>query len=124
MEPAETVRELFDRMQARDWVGAAAVMSPDAHIRYPATGERFTGAQFMAMNEAYPEGWQLEIVDLIACGPRVAVQVRVPNGGQTDWLSGFYTVRDGLIVDGVEHWLTDSAETAPVWRAPFTTTDR
>ena len=84
MEPTDVVRVLFDRMQARDWVGAEASMAPDATIRYVATGEQFTGAGFMAMNRAYPEGWNLEVIDVLALGNRVGVQVRVPNGGQVD----------------------------------------
>lgn len=56
MHAAEVVRTLFERMQARDWAGAREVMATDATIRYSATGEVFTGASFMAMNEAYPEG--------------------------------------------------------------------
>jgi ketosteroid isomerase-like protein len=120
MQPAEVVRALFDRMQARDWSGAEACMAPDATIRYIATGEQFTGVGFMAMNRAYPEGWNLEVQDLLAVGPRVGVQVRVPNGGQVDWLTAFYTVDGDQIIDGTEHWLTEHSEPAPEWRRPFT----
>lgn len=121
MEPAEVVRQLFERMQARDWAAATATMSPDAVIRYTATGEVFTGEAFMRMNIAYPDGWNIEVIDIVATGHRVAAQVRVPNGDQIDWLSGFYTVADGVIVDGTEHWLTENAEPAPAWRAEYTT---
>ncbi|MGB8861246.1 MAG: nuclear transport factor 2 family protein [Ilumatobacteraceae bacterium] len=120
MQPADVVRALFERMQARDWAGASARMAPDARIRYSATGEEFSGRRFMEMNEAYPEGWTIEVVDIATAGNRVAAQVRVPNGGQVDWLSGFYTVEDGVIVDGREHWVTEGAESAPAWRVPFT----
>ncbi|MDO9175528.1 MAG: nuclear transport factor 2 family protein [Actinomycetota bacterium] len=122
MEAAAVVRSFLERMEARDWVGATALMAPDASISYSATGERFTGSSFMAMNEAYPEGWRLEPVDVVAAGERVAVQVRVPNGDQVDWLSGFYTVVDGRIVEGHEHWVTERSEPAPEWRAPYTVT--
>jgi ketosteroid isomerase-like protein len=120
MTPADVVRALYDRMQARDWASAAACMAPSARIQYTATGEQFTGAGFMAMNEAYPEGWTIEVIDIVATGDRVAAQVRVPNGGQIDWVSGFYTVTDGVIVEGTEHWVTDGLEPAPDWRRPFT----
>lgn len=121
MDAAAVVRALFERMQARDWAGAREVMADDARVTYSATGEVFTGAAFMAMNEAYPEGWTIEIIDILAAGHRVAAQICVPNGGQIDWLSGFYTVADGRIVEGHEHWVTERAEPAPDWRAPFTT---
>jgi hypothetical protein len=119
MEPAAVVRALFERMQARDWSGARAVLAPGASIRYTATGEEFSGGSFLAMNEAYPEGWTIEAIDVIATGDRVAAQVRVPNGGQIDWCSGFYTVAGGVIVEGTEHWVTDCSEPAPAWRVPF-----
>ena len=120
MQPADVVLALFDRMQARDWAGAEACVAPDATIRYTATGEQFTGADFMAMNRAYPEGWNLEVIDVLADGSRVGVQVRVPNGDQIDWLTAFYTVAGDRIVDGTEHWLTEHSEPAPDWRRPFT----
>ena len=120
MDSAEIVRALFERMQARDWAGAREVMAVDAVITYSATGEVFSGTSFMAMNEAYPEGWTIEIIDIVAADDRVAAQIRVPNGGQIDWLSGFYTVCDGVIVEGHEHWVTEHAEPAPDWRRPFT----
>ena len=120
MQPSEVVRALFERMQARDWAGARETMATDARIRYSATGEEFSGAGFMTMNEAYPEGWSIEVIDVVASDDRVAAQVRVPNGGQIDWLSGFYTVAGGMIIEGHEHWVTEGAETAPDWRRPFT----
>lgn len=123
MHAADVVRALFERMQARDWAGAREVMAVDAIITYSATGEVFTGSAFMAMNEAYPEGWTIEIIDIIAGDERVAAQVRVPNSGQIDWLSGFYTVVDGRIIEGHEHWVTERAEPAPDWRRPFTAND-
>lgn len=123
MQPADVVRALFQRMQARDWAGAATCMAPDARVRYTATGEQFSGSGFMALNEAYPEGWNIEVVDIVAAGDRVAAQVRVPNGSQIDWLTGFYSVTNGVITDGTEHWVTERSEAPPAWRAPFTTAD-
>jgi len=120
VEPAEVVRHLFGRMQARDWSGAATAISPNAIVRYTATGEQFSGAAFMAMNEAYPDGWNIEVIGIVASGQRVEAQMRVPNGDQIDWLSGFYTVVDGAIVEGTEHWVTDRSEPAPPWRTGFT----
>ena len=46
--PADVVRRLFERMEARDWAGAGELVAPEAVIEWPATGERFTGAGFVA----------------------------------------------------------------------------
>lgn len=121
MGPDDVVRTFHELMQARRWRDAAALLSPEVHIEYTATGERFDGPAFIAMNEAYPEGWQLEVVEVIAAGERAASQVAVTLDGVTDWCAGFYTVRDGLIVDGVEHWITQGGEPAPEWRGAYTT---
>lgn len=125
--PAETVRDFFERMEARDWEGAAERLSPTVHIEFTETGEQFDGPNFLAMNRAYPEGWSIEVVETI-CGEaaepdgpcRVAAQVRVDHGADAFWCAGFYTVADGRITDGVEHWVTEGSQPPPEWRRPFT----
>jgi ketosteroid isomerase-like protein len=124
-EPGSVVRSFFERMQARDWDGAAALVAPDATVRFTETGERFVGDAFVAMNRAYPEGWAIDVVEVLSAGDRVAAQVRVDHRSDGDvavfWCAGFYTVRDGRIVDGVEHWVTEGGAASPGWRAPFVT---
>jgi predicted SnoaL-like aldol condensation-catalyzing enzyme len=117
--PGDVVRAFFERMQARDWDAAGELLSPDVHIEYTETGERFDGGNFLAMNRAYPEGWTIEVVETIAAGDRVAVQVRVDHVDATFWCAGFYRVVGGVIESGVEHWVTERSEPPPAWRHPF-----
>ena len=119
--PGAVVRTFYERMQARDWRGAGDCLSPAVHVAFTETGERFDGANFLAMNEAYPEGWSLEVVETVTDGDRVAAQVRVSHGDDAFWCAGFYTVTDGVIVRGVEHWVTEGSEDPPEWRRRFTT---
>ena len=119
-EPAAVVQSFFEAMQRRDWPSAYALVAPDAEIRFTETGERFAGTKFVAMNEAYPEGWTIDVVETFESGDRAACQVRVGLPPDTFWCSGFYTVGDGTIVEGVEHWVTANSEPAPEWRRPFT----
>ncbi len=121
MAPEDVVCQFLERMQAREWRSAEALLHPNIHIEYTSTGEKFDGPAFLAMNEAYPEGWHLTVVELIASGNRVAAQVLLEMGDERDWCLGFYTVVNGLIVDGVEHWLTENAETPPEWRSAYST---
>lgn len=114
------VRAFFERMQARDWDGAAELLSPDIHVEFTETGERFDGPNFLAMNRAYPEGWTIDVVETITSGARVAAQVRVDHGDVTFWCAGFYQVEGGLVVSGVEHWVTEGSQPAPDWRQTFT----
>jgi ketosteroid isomerase-like protein len=120
-DAGDVVREFHERMQARDWDGAAELLDPSIEIRYTATGERFVGAAFLAMNRAYPDGWTIQVHEVMTSGARVAAQVRVDQGQEIYWCAGFYTVRDGRIVDGVEHWVTACSEPAPPWRHAYTT---
>ena len=120
-DPGQVVRDFFERMQARDWDGAGRLLSPEVHVELTETGEHFDGANFLAMNEAYPEGWSIEVVETLAEGPRAAAQVRVTHGDEVFWCAGFYTVAGGVIVSGTEHWVTEGAEPAPAWRQKFGT---
>lgn len=121
MSEGEVVREFFDRMQAREWRLAEQLLHPEIHIAYTATGETFDGPAFLSMNEAYPEGWNLTVIEILASGSRVASQVLLEMGEDRDWCLGFYTVVDGLITDGVEHWVTEGATPAPEWRSQYST---
>ncbi len=115
-DPAEVVRRFFERMEARDWPGAAELVAPDAVVEWPATGERFTGEGFVAMNAAYPEGWSIAVDDVVASGDRVAALVTVTHPPDVHRCGGFYAVRDGTITGGVELWVTEGADTPPAWR--------
>jgi hypothetical protein len=80
VEHGQVVERFFERMQARDWRAAARMLADDVHIDYTATSERFDGPAFIAMNEAYPDGWDLQVVETISQGNRVAAQVVVRHG--------------------------------------------
>ncbi len=119
-DSATVVREFFELMEARRWDDAEARVAADADIRFTETGERFRGTGFVAMNRAYPDGWTIDVVEVLAVGDRVAAQVRVALPPDVFWCAGFYSVDDGQIVNGVEHWVTEGSAAPPDWRQPFT----
>ncbi|MEM9202795.1 MAG: nuclear transport factor 2 family protein [Actinomycetota bacterium] len=119
MSPGAVVRSFFERMQAREWDGAGSLLAEDVLIDFTETGERFEGAGFLAMNRAYPEGWTIDVVEVLAVDDRVAVQVKVTQPPTVFWCAGFYRVADGQICSGVEHWVTAGSAEPPRWRAPF-----
>ncbi len=121
--PADVVRAFFELMEARDWPAAGNLLSPSVHIEYTETGETFDGPRFLAMNEAYPEGWSITVIETIAHEGRVAAQVRVDHDDQVFWCAGFYTVSEGLIAEGTEHWVSERSEPPPEWRRQFATRD-
>ncbi|TNC34368.1 nuclear transport factor 2 family protein [Mumia zhuanghuii] len=122
MDAVETVRALETRMEARDWEGVAALVHPAAVIEWPRTGETFTGAAYVAMNRAYPEGWSITVRDLVGSGERAASDLEVTQEGVDGVYvaAGFWTVRDGQVVAGREYWSGPGLDDAPAWRAPYT----
>lgn len=115
------MRAFFELMEARDWLGAGLLLSPSIRIEFTETGERFDGPNFLAMNKSYPEGWSIEVVETISAGSRVAAQVRVDHGEDVFWCAGFYSVVDGRIMRGTEHWVTEGSVPPPDWRRAFAT---
>ncbi len=121
--PASVVQAFFECMEARNWNGAARLLSPTLHIEFTETGERFDGPNFLAMNRAYPGDWTIEVVETVAESDRVAAQVKVTMGDDVFWCAGFYSVAEGRITNGVEHWVTEGSQPAPAWRRPYVTED-
>lgn len=86
--PEDVVRRFHEAMQSRDWDAAATFLGPDVRVWWPVTHERFRGLRFLAMQQAYPEGWQIEVVELLAAGDRVAGRIAVDKDGERFWCHG------------------------------------
>jgi hypothetical protein len=114
------VPQLWERVEAREWVAARALLTPDALIEWPHTGERILGADnYIAIQREYPEGWHLRVQEIVSQPPRVACAVRLTHGGQIFACVAFYKLLDGQIAHGVEYWVTEGSETPPAWRAKW-----
>jgi ketosteroid isomerase-like protein len=115
---AGTVRSLWERIQERDWDGARELLADGMVCRWPHSDERFEGADnFIEMNRAYPEGWQITIVDVAEIPGGAVSRIRVDQSGTRFHAASFFAVRDGLIEDAVEYWVTEGSEEPPDWRA-------
>jgi ketosteroid isomerase-like protein len=120
MEPAEVVRTLWERIEARDWAGFGALLAEDVRLEYPHSGERFRGRDnVVAINAEYPEGWSIRVLRIVAAGDTVVSEVSVPQDGVDHRAATFWTVRDGLVTDAVEYWIAAGGEAPPDWRAPY-----
>lgn len=118
---AETVRLLWERMEARDWDAAGAQLHEDVVVDWPHSGERIRSREsFMALQRTYPEGWNIDILRVVDAGETVAADVRVDHGETTFYCAGFYDVREGRISRGTEYWVTAGSEEPPDWRAEWT----
>jgi hypothetical protein len=112
MDSATVIRELWSRTQARDWTGVTELIAPGAVIEWPVSGERFTGRDnYVAMNRAYPEGWEIKILRVIGDGDQAASEVEVPHEmlGLFRVVS-FWHVKEGQVVRGTEYWTNPGSE--------------
>ncbi len=125
MRADEVVTLFWQRMQARDWSGVHALLAPGVVLEYPATGERFDGADaVVAINREYPEGWSIDVQRVVAGsdGGTVVSEVEVEQDGiGTFAAASFWQVDDGLIAAGREYWVMCGSEEPPSWRAPYAT---
>jgi hypothetical protein len=111
---------MWERLEARDWGGARAMLADGFVCDYPHTGEQFPSPEaYIAMNRAYPGDWHITVDETVAEGARVAARVRVSLAEDRFHCLAFADVDDGLITHNVEFWLDDRGEAAPDWRAPF-----
>jgi ketosteroid isomerase-like protein len=114
---SEVVEELWRRIQARDWDGAAALVDDDAVIDWPHSRERMRGKNFIEVNRIYPEGWSVEVLRILEVGDTVVSEVRVPHDTTEYWASSVFEVRNGKIVGGREYWVESPTHEIPQWRA-------
>jgi len=121
MESAQVVRQLWDRIQARDWTAVGDLVAPDAVIEWPVSAERIVGsANYVAVNREYPEGWQIRMLRLVASGDQVVSEVEVPHSDFGVFrVASFWTVRGGQVTCGTEYWTTLAADQSPPWRAAY-----
>lgn len=121
MEPTKIVQELWDRMQARDWPGLAALLAEDLVVEWPVSAERIVGRDnYVRINAEYPEGWTIRVLRIVADGDTVVSEVEVPHDTMgVHRVASFWTVRDGAIVTGREYWTSLGADPSPQWRAAY-----
>ena len=120
MTPAEVVRELWERMEARDWDGSRATLADGYTATWPASGEVFPSADaYIGMNRAYPEGWHITVDEVVTEGDRVAARIRVTQGDHLFHCLSFAVVEEGLIARSIDYWVDDRGDPAPDWRDPF-----
>jgi ketosteroid isomerase-like protein len=75
----------------------------------------------VAVNAEYPEGWSIEVLNVVGAGDQVASEVEVPFAGVGVFrAASFWTVREGRVVHGREYWTLLGADDAPAWREQYT----
>ncbi len=119
---AGVVRQVWERMQARDWAGLRSLLADDVVVGWPVTAELIEGAEaFVRVNAEYPRGWSIAVLDVLADGDRAVSEVEVVHEGVEVFRAvSLWTVRGGRVVSGREYWTSPGAETPPDWRSGIT----
>jgi ketosteroid isomerase-like protein len=121
VEAREVVSRFWDRIQARDWDGLRDLLAEDFYVEWPDTRLRIRGRDnFVEFNRTYPEGWTIEVQEILAQGETVVSEVRVPHVEQgIYYVISIFTVDGDRLVRGREYWLEEHVEEQPVERARF-----
>lgn len=121
MDAGEVVRQLWARIEDRDWSALGELLHEDVVLEYPATAEVFHGrGDVVAINAEYPDGWSIHLVRVVVEGDEVVSEVEVPmEGAGTFRVASFWTVRSGRVVRAREYWTSVGADEAPAWRAAY-----
>jgi hypothetical protein len=116
--PIDVVRSFWERMEARDWDDARALLADDLVVLWPATRERFEGADtFIALNQAYPGDRHISVQAVHADGRHVLAWVEVRVGDALSICAQRAVVTDRLIRSSVELWVDEGELSAPACRA-------
>jgi hypothetical protein len=115
----QLARSFWQAFDEADFDAAAKMMTPDAIVTWPCTGEVFKGRDsFIAVQKNYPGRWRIAIERVVVAAEVVVSVVKVtPEGGTKPSFhatSFFEFDRTGLIVGITEYWATD--EDPPEWR--------
>jgi len=103
MNTASVVRAVWERMEARSWDAVRELFAPDIVVTWPQTRERIRGADAVVeINRTYPGDWHITVEEVLADGDRAAARVTIVNGADVFYATGFYSLRDGKIVEAIE----------------------
>jgi limonene-1,2-epoxide hydrolase len=121
VQPREVVAAFWDRIQARDWDGLARLLSDDFAVEWPDTRRRIRGREnFVEFNRTYPEGWTIEVLEIVADGNTLVSEVRVPHVDQgINYVISIMQVEGDRLTGGREYWLLEHEEEVPAERARF-----
>lgn len=106
-DTAGVARELVERLEARDWDGWAALLSPDVVYEMPQTRERIHGlTAYRRFNETYPGDWHLTPKVVIGDAERAVVWFdwRVDDEEAGDAQAFLEFGEDGLITKVTDFW--------------------
>ncbi len=119
MDAGQVVAELWRRIQARDWDRLAELLADDFVLEWPDVHLRIRGpANYVDFNRAYPEGWVIEVLRIVAEGHTAVSEVHVPHPTVGPHFAiSFFQADGGRLSRGREYWLAEHSEAPSPERA-------
>ena len=111
------IQQYWERFSQGKYFQAAALMAPDAVIRWPNTGEAFSREQFVAVNQNYPGSWRITLEKLRQTCETVITIAKIESldSSQSFYAVSFFAVKEGLISEITEYWGENTP--SPSWRS-------
>ena len=124
----ERLRARLEKVLADDFPGVIGRISPlelGPPVGWPVQ-YRVNGPDVAQLREI-----ALKLAQVVAANPQAAhvnfdwieparqVRIRVDQDGMAFHCASFFTLRDGLISEAFEYWVTEGSEEPPEWRARF-----
>ncbi|MCR9178593.1 MAG: hypothetical protein NXI19_21690 [Alphaproteobacteria bacterium] len=117
-DPTDPVRALWERLNHRDWTGAARLLDGGFQAVWPQTGERITSpANYLGLNRTYPGDWKITVRTVDATAEGAVARIHISNGTDEVFALGFYRVMGGRIL-GAEEYFADTG-TPPFERSQW-----
>lgn len=112
MSAGQLVSELWRRIQARDWDAVGEVLAEDFVLEWPNSLIRLRGrTDFVEFNRTYPEGWQIEVLRIVADGNTAVSEVRVPHPTVGPYYAlSFFEAENGVLARAREYWVEEQFE--------------
>lgn len=110
------IRAYWNDALRQDEEALAECFDRDAHVSWHCTNERFTAAEFIRANCAYPGEWEGELERVHEMGDLIITAARVwARGGEPSFhVTSFFRMKNGKISSIDEYWGDDGE--APKWR--------
>ncbi|HSO93001.1 MAG TPA: nuclear transport factor 2 family protein [Candidatus Dormibacteraeota bacterium] len=112
MQPSEVVAEFWRRIQARDWDGVGELLAEDFVLEWPNAQLRIRGrTNFVGFNRSYPEGWSIQVLQIVAAGNIAVSEVRVPHPTVgPHYALSFFEAAEGRLLRAREYWVEERQE--------------
>lgn len=99
------VAAFADRLDRRDWVGFADLLSPDVVYELPQTRERIRGRdRYVTFNAEYPGDWHIEPQVVLGDDAQGALLFRWTLDGESSLAVAFFEHDGALITKVTDFW--------------------